>query len=110
MQRTALITGGSRGIGAACARALAAGGHRVTIQYLVSEAASQALAAEIGGSAVRADVTDAGQVRQMFDTAGPVDILVCSAGISLIKLFTETTEEEWRRLLDTNLGGVINCC
>ena len=110
MGKTALVTGGSRGIGAACARALAAGGHRVTIQYLVSEAASQALAAEIGGSAVRADVTDAGQVRQMFDTAGPVDILVCSAGISLIKLFTETTEEEWRRLLDTNLGGVINCC
>jgi 3-oxoacyl-[acyl-carrier protein] reductase len=110
MQRTALITGGSRGIGAACARALAAGGHRVTIQYLVSEAASQALAAEIGGSAVRADVSDAGQVRQMFDTAGPVDILVCSAGIQLLKLFTDTTEEEWRRLLDTNLGGVINCC
>lgn len=110
MAKTALITGGSRGIGAACARVLAAGGHRVTIQYLISEAASQALAAEVGGSAVRADVSDAGQVRQMFDTAGPVDILVCSAGISLIKLFTDTTEEEWRRLLDTNLGGVINCC
>lgn len=110
MQKTALITGASRGIGAACARALASDGDRVVIQYLHSEKAAHALALELGGTAVRADVSDGAQVKLMLETAGPADILVCSAGVSLLKLFTDTTEKEWRALLDTNLGGVINCC
>lgn len=110
MGKTALITGGSRGIGAACARALASGGHHVVIQYLNSETSAQALASELGGAAVRADVSEVAQVKRMFDSANPADILVCSAGVSLLKLFTDTAEEEWRRLLDTNLGGVISCC
>lgn len=110
MERTALITGASRGIGAACARALAADGHRVIIQYLHSEKAAQTLAKELGGQAVRADVADGGQVKQMFQTIDQPDVLVCSAGISLLKLFTDTTENEWRSVLDTNLGGVISCC
>ncbi|NLA87495.1 MAG: 3-oxoacyl-ACP reductase FabG [Clostridiales bacterium] len=110
MGKTALVTGGSRGIGAACARALASGGNGVIIQYLNSETAAHELAAELGGKAVRADVADSAQVKQMFETAEPIDILVCSAGVSLLKLFTNTTEDEWRKLLDINLGGVINCC
>ncbi len=110
MGKTALITGGSRGIGAACAQALAAEGHRVIFQYLNSEKAAEALAAEIGGSPVRADVSDRAQVRRMFETANPVDILICNAGVALVKLFTDTTEEEWRAVIDTNLGGAINCC
>jgi 3-oxoacyl-[acyl-carrier protein] reductase len=110
MRKTALVTGGSRGIGSACARVLASAGDRVVIQYLNSETAAQALASELGGTAVRADVADTGQVRHMLEAAGPADILVCSAGVSLIKLFTDTTEKEWRSVIDANLGGVINCC
>lgn len=110
MSRTTLITGASRGIGAACARALASRGDCVIINYLNSKDAADSLALEIGAAAVRADVADSGQVKLMFETAGPVDILVCSAGVSLLKLFTDTTEEDRRAVLDTNLGGVINCC
>jgi 3-oxoacyl-[acyl-carrier protein] reductase len=110
MEKTALVTGGSRGIGAACARALGSGGRRVFVQYLKSEAAAREVAAEIGGVAVRADVADGAQVKAMFEAAGPVDILVCNAGVSLMKLFTDTTEEEWRSVIGTNLGGVLHCC
>lgn len=109
MARTALITGASRGIGAACARTLAARGDRVIINYLNSKQAADDLALELGGITVRADVADSGQVRQMFESIDLPDILVCSAGVSLVKLFTDTSEKEWRTLLDTNLGGVINC-
>lgn len=110
MAKTALITGASRGIGAACARAFSERGDRVIINYINSDEAADSLAQELGGLAVRADVADSGQVEQMFEAAGPVDILVCSAGVSLLKLFTDTSEKEWRGLMDTNLGGVINCC
>lgn len=110
MSRTALITGASRGIGAACARALSVRGDRVIVNYLNSEEAANSLALELGGTAVKADVADSTQVKEMFRMIAQPDILVCSAGVSLLKLFTDTTENEWRALLDTNLGGVINCC
>jgi 3-oxoacyl-[acyl-carrier protein] reductase len=82
----------------------------VVIQYLNSETAARDLALKLGAAAVRADVADGTQVKLMFETTGPVDVLVCSAGVSLLKLFTDTTEAEWRSVLDINLGGVINCC
>jgi 3-oxoacyl-[acyl-carrier protein] reductase len=110
MTKTALITGASRGIGAACARALALDGYHVVINYLRSEEAAQRLAAELGGKAVRADVSDGMQVKQMFETIVPPDVLVCNAGEALMKLLTDTTEQEWNALLSLNLGGVIRCC
>lgn len=110
MARTALITGASRGIGAACARALADQGDHVIINYFNTEHAALKLAEELGGTAVKADVSDSGQVKQMFKTFDKLDVLVCNAGISLLKLLTDTTEDEWRALMDVNLGGVINCC
>lgn len=110
MPKTALITGASRGIGAACARALAQDGHQVVINYDQSEEQALLLARELGGAALKADVSDATQVEAMFKVAGNTDVLVCSAGVSLNKLFTDTTEAEWRRILDINLGGIINCC
>ena len=63
MQKKALVTGSSRGIGAATARALAAAGWRVTINYIQSREKAEALAAELGTEAVRADVSDSAQVR-----------------------------------------------
>ena len=110
MSKTALITGASRGIGAACARALAADGYHVVLNYLKSEEAARRLAAALGGTAVKADVSDGAQVTSMFDAVAPPDVLVCSAGEALLKLLTDTPEAEWSALLNVNLGGVIRCC
>ena len=79
--KKALVTGSSRGIGAAEARALAADGWRVTINYLNSRERAEALAAELGTEAVRADVAEPAQVRAMFEAAGPFELLVCNAGL-----------------------------
>lgn len=110
MQKKALVTGSSRGIGAATARALAGSGWRVTINYIQSREKAEALAAELGTEAVRADVSDSAQVQAMFDAAGPFDLLVCNAGIAWSGLLTDMTYSEWRRIVDVNLGGVFNCC
>ena len=110
MQKTALITGGSRGIGAACARQLARDGYRVVINYCRSAAAAQALAEEIGGTAVCADVADSAQVARLFDAAGEVDVLVCCAGVAWQGLLQDMTDEAWRRLFAVNTDGVFYCC
>lgn len=108
--KTALVTGGSRGIGAACARILSKDGYRVIINYNSSEEQAQRLAEEIGGMAIKADVADMEQVCEMFSIAGNVDALVCSAGISIQGLFTDITPEMWRRIFAVNVDGVYNCC
>ena len=110
MTETALITGASRGIGAACARALAAAGYRVVINYNHSAHAAEALADKLGGLAIRADVSDRRQVDAMFSIAGNVDVLVCNAGISGTMLFTDTAPETWQRIFDVNVNGVYHCC
>ena len=107
--KTALITGGSRGIGRACAQALAEDGYRVVINYVQSKAQAEQLAQQLGGMAVRADVSDPHQVAEMVQICGGVDALVCCAGVSVIKLFQDTTTEDWARILGINLGGAINC-
>lgn len=112
--KTALITGGSRGIGAACARRLAAEGYRVAINYNQSCQQAEALAEELGGIAVQADVADPEQVKTMVDTVldkfCQLDILVCNAGVSHIGLLSDMTDEEWRRLFAVNVDGMFYCC
>ena len=107
--KTALITGGSRGIGRACAQALAEDGYRVVINYVQSKTQAEQLAQQLGGMAVRADVSDPHQVAEMVQICGGVDALVCCAGVSVIKLFQDTTTEDWARILGINLGGAISC-
>jgi 3-oxoacyl-[acyl-carrier protein] reductase len=109
MEKTALVTGASRGIGAACARALAADGNRVAVHYNRSEKQALLLANELGSVAIQADLSINERVEQMFKIIQP-EILVCNAGVALQKLLTDTEDEEWRTLLDVNLGGVIRCC
>ena len=107
--KKALVTGSSRGIGAAIARALAADGWHVTINYIRSEEKANAIARELGTEAIRCDVSDSAQVREMFERIGGVDLLVNNAGIAWSGLMSEMTDEEWKRILSVNLGGVFNC-
>jgi len=110
MNRKALITGSSRGIGAATARRLAADGWDVTIHYFKSEESARALAAELHAPLVRADVRDPEQVTAMFREVGPVDLLVCCAGIADFHLLSDVSEELWRDILATNTDGAYRCC
>ena len=115
----ALITGGSRGIGAAAARLFARRGWGVAVGYHQSRGRAEALAAELSrlgapALAVRADVADEGQVRRMVDSAlesfGRLDILVCCAGVSHAGLISQISGDEWRRLFAVNVDGVHHCC
>ena len=108
--KKALVTGSSRGIGAATSRALAAEGWRVTLNYLNSRDRAEALAAELGTEALRADVADPAQVRELFAAAGPFDLLVCNAGIAWSGLIQDMTDAEWRRIFDVNVNGMFHCC
>lgn len=105
----ALITGASRGIGAACAKALSSAGYDVIINYNSSEAAALTLADKLHAKAVRADVSDAAQVKDMFEQIGGVDVLVCNAGISMFKMFCDTTIDDWHKVFSVNFGGTVNC-
>ncbi len=110
MGKKALVTGSSRGIGAAAVRRLAADGWDVTVHYNASEDAALALARELGVRAIKADVSDAAQVRDLFQAAGPADLLVCNAGVAEYGLLTDMDEQDWSGLMAVNLDGVYRCC
>lgn len=110
MHKKALVTGASRGIGAATARRLSADGWEVIIHYNKSEAQAQALAAELWAKTVQADVTDPSQVEAMFQQVGPVELLVCNAGIAQYGLLSDLEEADWEQVLSTNTSGAYRCC
>ena len=107
--KTALVTGASRGIGEAIARELSADGFMVYINYNSSHEKALALASEIGGAAIKADVSDFAQVRSMFDEIGEINVLVCNAGIAEYGLFSDINQEKWRKIFAINTDGVYNC-
>ncbi|CAB3922930.1 SDR family oxidoreductase [Achromobacter anxifer] len=116
-QRIALVTGGSRGIGAAIVRRLARDGYAVAINYASSAAEAEALAGEIGAAggramAVRADVSKAAEVRAMFDQVeaglGRIDVLVNSAGILKMVPLAETSDELYEQTFGINTRGTFN--
>lgn len=106
-----LVTGGSGGIGAACVRAFRARGDEVVFLYHRNLDAAEALAAETGALCLQADVTDSAAVDSAVDSAsrrlGGIDALVCCAGIAQIKLFTDLTDDDFRKMIDTNLSGAF---
>lgn len=109
--RTALITGGSRGIGAQTVRAFAAAGYRAAFFYRSSEDAANQLAAETGAYAICCDVADSASVQAACAHAqrllSHIDVLVNNAGIAQQKLFTDITDEDWQRMLGVNLSGAF---
>ena len=116
---TVLITGASRGIGAECARAFAKAGYDVAINYRRSAEKAAALVDEIkaygvNAICVQADVADSAQVKLMFEAIrselGAVDILINNAGIAHTGLLTDMTDDEWQRLINTDLSGTFYCC
>src|SRR5436190_12501611 len=107
--RKALVTGGAGGIGAAAVRRLAAEGAEVWVGDLDSDRA-EAVAAEIDGHPVHLDVTDPESARAAVEAAGAtLDILVNNAGIDEFGFFTETTPDQWQRVVAVNLTGVLAC-
>ena len=107
--RRALVTGGAGGIGAAIARRLAAEGAEVTIGDLNLEGATE-VAGEVSGLPIELDVTDLGSAQAAVDSAGkPLDILINNAGTDEFGFFTQTTPEQWEKVIAVNLRGVLNC-
>jgi 2-hydroxycyclohexanecarboxyl-CoA dehydrogenase len=106
--RKALVTGGASGIGAAISRRLAAEGAEVTIGDLNLDGARE-VAGEFSGQAVELDVTDLSSAQAAVEATGPLDILINNAGTDEFGFFNVTTPEQWKKVIDVNLYGVLNC-
>jgi 3-oxoacyl-[acyl-carrier protein] reductase len=108
--KIALVTGGSRGIGRAIAAELARAGASVVVGYRSGAEEAEAVAAEIGGRAVQADVSSGDEARRLVEEAGDLDILVNNAGITRDGLLMRMPDDDWHTVLETNLGGVFHTC
>ena len=108
--KNALVTGASRGIGRAIAVELAAAGAGVVVGYRSGQEEAEALAAEIGGRAIQADVSSAEDARRLVEEAGDIDILVNNAGLTRDGLLARMSDDDWRTVIDTNLSSVFYTC
>jgi acetoacetyl-CoA reductase len=113
--RVALVTGGTRGIGAATAEALSGAGYRVAVSYRKNTAEADAFSARTGIRAYQWDVANAEQcissVRGIEEAlGGPIEILVNNAGITRDAMLHKMTVEQWREVVDVNLSGCFNMC
>ena len=112
MSRIALVTGGSRGIGAAVSKALKAAGCKVAASYAGNDEAAQKFKAETGIPVYKWDVSDAAAcaagIKQVEAEVGPIDILVNNAGITKDAMFHKMTLEQWQAVINTNLNSLFN--
>ena len=108
--RRALVTGASKGIGRAIAQELARAGATVVVGYRSGKDDAEALAAEIGGTAVQADVSSPDDAKRLVDQAGDVDVLVNNAGVTRDGLLARMPDDDWRAVLETNLSSVFYTC
>ncbi len=110
-----VVTGASRGLGRAIAQELADGGAKVVVNYSRSQEPAEELVEQISQSggeaiAVQADVSDPEQAAALVDGAGELDVLVNNAGITRDALIARMSDDDWKAVLDTNLGGVFYTC
>lgn len=114
MDKTVLITGGSRGIGAATVKKYTDNGYKAAFLYKENDQAAELVAEETGALAVKCDVSNREMVKQAVESCriflgtSSFDVLVCNAGISSDGTFTDMTESEWDQIRDVNLEGCIN--
>ena len=104
-----VITGGSRGIGAAAVELFSGRGDRVTFLYEKEHDAARQVAQRTGATAICCDVADGQAVKSAFDTIGDVDILICNAGICRTGLLSMLSEQDWDRMFDVNVKGIYHC-
>ena len=114
MARVALVTGGTRGIGAAIARALKAGGYKVAANYGGNDEAAQKFKAESGIPVFKWDVSSyeacADGIKKVEAEVGPIEVLVNNAGITRDSMFHRMKPEQWTAVINTNLGSLFNMC
>ena len=104
-----VITGGSRGIGAAAVALFAAQGHRVWFLYEKNHEAAAAVAQQTGATAICCDVADGAAVKAAFAGIPDVDVLICNAGIVHYGLMSMMEENAWNRIFDVNVKGIYHC-
>lgn len=106
-----LISGGSRGIGRALCESFAKGGYKVAFIYKSNDKAAKEVESLTGALAIKADVSISSEavsaVKTAYDYLGSFDVLINNAGISQIKLFTDTTDDDFQSIINTNLGGAF---
>ena len=106
---TIVITGGSRGIGAAAVELFAAQGHRVYFLYEKEHDRAKEVVHRTGATAICCDVADEAAVNAAFHQIGTVDVLVNNAGICYYGLMSQMTEDQWNRIFDVNVKGIFHC-
>lgn len=109
MNQTVVITGGSRGIGAAAVELFAARGDRVYFLYEKEHGAAKAVAQRTGATAICCDVSDGGAVKGAFAQIPDVDVLICNAGTMWFGLLSMMPENDWDRLFNVNVKGIYHC-
>ena len=108
--KTALVTGASKGIGRAIAAELARAGAAVVVGYRSGQEEAEALAAELGGRAIQADVSSADEAARLVEEAGDLDILVNNAGLTRDGLLARMPDDDWRTVIETNLSSCFYTC
>lgn len=114
MARTAVVTGGSRGIGAAISKALKAAGYQVAANYAGNDEAAAAFKEQTGIPVYKWDVSDyqscADGLAKVEADLGPIDVLVNNAGITRDGFFHKMTPDQWNAVINTNLNSLFNMC
>src|ERR1700720_1270063 len=114
MSRVALVTGGTRGIGAAIAKALKAAGYKVAANYAGNDEAAQKFKAATGIPVYKWDVSSydscAAGIKAVEAEAGPIEVLVNNAGVTRDTMFHRMTPEQWTTVINTNLSSLFNMC
>src|SRR5213082_1408092 len=108
--KSALVTGASRGIGRAIALELARAGASVVVGYRSGREEGEALAVEIGGRALRADVSQPEDAARLVQESGDLDILVNNAGLTRDGVLARMSDDDWRAVIETNLSSVFYTC